>query len=58
MFHYVHQLVANCVCLPFGAEQGVFSVFLEPFHWKQLPAAAENKTMTAKQHVETHYKAQ
>ena len=25
MFHYVHQLEAECVCLLFGAEQVVFS---------------------------------
>ena len=29
MRHYVHQLVASCVCLPFGAEQVVHSWFLE-----------------------------
>ncbi len=27
MLHYVHQLVANFVCLSFGAGQVVYSVF-------------------------------
>ncbi len=40
MLHFVHQLVANCVCLLFGAEQVVYSGFLEFYHWKQLPAAS------------------
>ncbi len=35
MLHYVHQLVSNCVCLPFGAEQVVYCGFLEHFYWKQ-----------------------
>ncbi len=42
MLHYVHQLVANCVFLLFGGVQVVYSRLLELFHWKQLPAAAEN----------------
>ncbi len=29
---YVHQLVANYVCLLFGAEQVVYRGFLELFH--------------------------
>lgn len=28
MLHYVHQLVANFVCLPFGAGQVVYSGFI------------------------------
>ncbi len=44
MDHYVHQLVANWVCLLFGAEQVVYSRFLELFYWKKLLAAAENDT--------------
>ncbi len=43
MLHYVHQLVANFVCLLFGARQVVYSGFLELFRWTQLPAATENK---------------
>ena len=27
MLHYVHHIVTNCVCLVFGAEQVVYSVF-------------------------------
>ncbi len=42
MLWYVRQLVVNCVCLLLGAQQVVHSGFLEPFHWKQLPAAAGN----------------
>ncbi len=42
MLHYVHQLVSNCVCLLFDAEQVVFSKFLKLFHRKKLPAVAEN----------------
>ncbi len=61
MLHYVHQLVADLVCLLFGAEQA-FRRFLELFHWKQLPATAENDTwrvtqnsvFAAKQWAETH----
>ena len=40
MFHYVHQLVVNCVCLQLDAEQVVYSEFLEP-------AVAENNTVRA-----------
>ncbi len=43
MLQYVHQLLSDCVCLLFGAGQVVYGGFLELFHWKQLPAAAENK---------------
>lgn len=42
MLHYVRQVVTNCVCLLFGAEQWVHSEFLELFHWNLLlPAVAE-----------------
>ncbi len=51
MLHYVHQLVANHVCLLFGAEQVVYSEFLEPFHWKQQLWEQNSKT------AETYYKA-
>ncbi len=47
MLHYTHQLVANCVCLPVGAEQVVYCGILELFHWKQLPAQPENNAMRA-----------
>ncbi len=47
MLHYVHQLVVNCVCLPFGPEQVVYSWFLKLFLWKQLPAAAKNQAIRA-----------
>ncbi len=43
MPHYIHQLVVNCICLLFVAEQVVYSGFLQFFHCKQLPAVAENK---------------
>lgn len=36
MLHYVHQLVLNCVCLLFAAEQLECSGFLELFLWKAL----------------------
>ena len=29
--HFVHQLVSNCVCLLFAAEQGVYDGFLKSF---------------------------
>lgn len=45
MLHFVPQLVANCVCLQFGAEQVVCSGFLELLCRKQLPAAAGKETM-------------
>ncbi len=45
MLHYVHRLVANCVCLLFGAEQVAYTGISELFHRKQLPAAAKNDTM-------------
>lgn len=32
MLHHVHQLIANCACLLFGAEQAVFSGFTEAFY--------------------------
>ncbi len=42
MFHYVHSLVVNGVCLPFGAEEVVYSGFIGGFLLKQLPAAGVN----------------
>ncbi len=48
MLRYAHQLVANCVCLLFGAgQQVVYKGFLERFHRKELPSVAENNTMRA-----------
>ncbi len=47
MLHCVHQQLSNCVCLPVGAEQLVFSRFLELFHKKLLLAAAENDAIKA-----------
>ncbi len=44
MLHYVHQLVANCLCLPFGAVSVVYSGIHQSFCWKQLPAASGNNT--------------
>ncbi len=38
MLHYVYELVANFVCLVFGARQIVYSGFLDLIQWKQLPA--------------------
>ncbi len=35
MLHYVHQLLSDCVCLLFAAEQVVYSDFLQLFLWKQ-----------------------
>ncbi len=31
MLHYLHQLVSNCVCLMFGAEQVVYDGFFRAF---------------------------
>ncbi len=31
MLHYVPQLVSDCVCLPFAAEQMVYSRFIGAF---------------------------
>lgn len=46
MLHKVHQRVATVtVCLPFGAEEVQYSLFLELYLWKQLPA--ENIAMRA-----------
>ncbi len=42
MLHCVHQLVANFVCLLFGAGQVVYSGFIRAFCWKYFPAVAEN----------------
>ncbi len=49
MLHYVHQLFANCVRLPFSAEQVLCSGFLELFDRKQLPAAVKNNAMRVNQ---------
>ncbi len=43
MLQYVHQLVVNCVCLPFGAQQAVYSGFLELLRWKQLLAVGQKQ---------------
>ncbi len=42
MLHYVQEVVANYVCLLFGAEQVVCIGFLKLFHGNQLPAVAKN----------------
>lgn len=42
MLHYVHQLVPNVLCLPFGAGQVMHTVFFFSFFLKQLPAEPEN----------------
>ncbi len=42
MLHYVHQVVSNCVCLLFAAEQVMNSSFLRDFSL-QTAAAAGNK---------------
>ncbi len=64
ILRYVHQLVTNCVCLPFSAEQVVYSGFLE--HFTLLNNSMRVKGMNqngkvagrmAKQWAETHYKA-
>ncbi len=47
MIHCVLQLVSNCVCLLFDADQVVYSGFLELFLWKQLPCVAENDAIRA-----------
>lgn len=39
MLHYVHQLFADFVGLPFAAGRVVYSGVLELFGWKQLLAA-------------------
>lgn len=39
---HVNLLVANFVCLLFGAGEVVYSVFCKYFCWKQLPAVSEN----------------
>ncbi len=41
MLHYVHQLVANIICLLFGAEQVVYSGFLDRFSLKQRYKSGE-----------------
>ena len=45
MLHYVSKLVANCVCLMFGAEQGVCSGSLECFHSEQLSSGAKKDSL-------------
>ncbi len=47
MLHYVHQLVSNCVCLLFAAEQVVYRGFIELYTCKQLPAVAKNDAVRA-----------
>lgn len=49
MFHFVHQLLANFVSLPFSTEQVVYKGFLELFLWKQSPAVSENVALTVNQ---------
>lgn len=61
MLHSVHQLVANCMSLPFGAKPVTHDGFSELFYWKQLPSATDKKNIvvarTTKQLPETLYKA-
>lgn len=42
MICYVHQLVADYVCLPSGPGQVAYYGFLEFFCWKQLSAVAKS----------------
>lgn len=42
MLHFIHQLVAYFVCVPFGGEQVAQSGFIRVFGWKQLPAVSGN----------------
>ena len=70
MLQHAHQLLSNCVWLLVGSGQVAHTGFLELFHWKQLPAAAQNDTVramgenqnnkvegwTAKQWAEIHMK--
>lgn len=42
MLRYVHQLVANFLCRPCGAEQVASSVLSELWDWKQLPSVCQN----------------
>lgn len=48
MLQYVRQLVTNCVCLLFHAEQVAHEGYLELSHCKQLPAAAQNNKENGK----------
>ncbi len=63
MLHYVHQLLSDCVCLLFAAEQVVYGGFLQLFHWKWRYESAESEPeqlscgQTDEQWAETHYKA-
>lgn len=41
MLHFIYNLVANFVCLLFGALQIVYNGFTRVLHW--FPAAASNK---------------
>lgn len=51
MLHFVHQLVANCVFTPFGAEQVVYSEIYRTFSvksaaccgWKQRRPSGESE---------------
>ncbi len=42
MFHYVHQVVADFVCLSFGAGQVVYSGLIRAFSLKTAAAAGHN----------------
>lgn len=46
ILHCFQHLVANSVCLQFGAKV-VYSGYLELFLWKQLSAVAKNNVMRA-----------
>ncbi len=43
MLHYVHQLLSNCVCQLFAAEQVVYSGFLQLFLWKRRYESADSE---------------
>ncbi len=43
MLHCVHQLVSNCVCLLFAAEQVVYSWFLELFSQPKATESSESE---------------
>ncbi len=47
MFHYIHQLVTNFVCLLFGAGLGAYSWFLELFKLKTAARCSQKQAMRA-----------
>ncbi len=56
IFHFVHQLVANVVCLSFGAGQEVYYKFIRAFLQKTAENEVDERDKTESEHRNSELK--